>query len=444
MFDDFSDEPVYNVKAIAQQSGIMASTLRAWERRYGIPKPGRAGSGYRLYSSRDIAMIRWLKAQIDSGMSISQAVSLLHSMQQGGRRGNNVVVTATPAQSYANTATYSRDKQMHDQLMAAAVMLDEAGIEAVMSEAFSIHSAEDVCMNVIQPALISIGEQWHRGEVSINVEHFFSNLMRRKLLSLLDACAPPIRQTRIITGCAPEELHEMGILMISLFLRRRGYDVVYLGQSISLDRMEELLQSLRPQAILLSAGTLLAASRLVEVGEYLMQHGPSSIVLAYGGHIFNSLPELRFQIAGHPLSLTTLKAIDALEALFENPINNRANMQMRPREVREAAMALHSSRAALLSDMVEVSQRMLDRNLASDLSEHLLKVLEAAVRLNQPALLEMLSTWEWDTRLQTEMARLRNIVLSLEHAVRRHLNDYAVVLIPYMAALKKATTLDKD
>ena len=443
MFDDFNDEPVYNVKAIAHQSGIMASTLRAWERRYGIPKPGRAVSGYRLYSSRDIAMIRWLKAQIDLGMSISQAVSLLHSMQQGGQRGATPTAAA-PSHSHAISAAQPHDKVVHDQLMAAAALLNESSIEALLSEAFSIHSVEDVCINVIQPALSSIGEQWHRGEIGINVEHFFSNLMRRKLLSMLSACAPPSRQTRIVAGCAPGELHEMGILMISLFLRRRGYDVIYLGQSIGLDRLEELLQSLQPQALLLSAGTLLSASRLVEVGELLAQHGPHPVTLAYGGYIFNTLPDVRFQIAGHLLSLAPVSAVDALEAVFENPVNSRVNVQMRPREIRETALALHSSRAALLSDMVEVSQRMLDRNLASDLGEQLLKVLEAGIRLNQPELLEKLSTWEWDTRLRSDLPRMRNIIQGLEHAIRRHLPDYNAVLLPYLAALKIAVTLDKD
>ena len=36
-------------------------TLRAWERRYGIPSPERTSSSYRLFSDHDIASIRKLK-----------------------------------------------------------------------------------------------------------------------------------------------------------------------------------------------------------------------------------------------------------------------------------------------------------------------------------------------------------------------------------------------
>src|SRR5450432_103858 len=78
----FSDTPVFNTKAVVQQTGIAAPTLRAWERRYDLLSPERGNNDYRLYSERDLAVIRWLKARIDSGISISQAISLFHHMSQ--------------------------------------------------------------------------------------------------------------------------------------------------------------------------------------------------------------------------------------------------------------------------------------------------------------------------------------------------------------------------
>ncbi len=446
MFEDFNDDPVYTVKAIAQQLGIMASTLRAWERRYGVPKPDRTGSGYRLYSSRDIAVIRWLKTQIDSGMSISHAVGLLHALQHGPpRSATPTVIPVKAVQSQPNAVgTPSSETDLQRRLLAHAVLLDEGSVDAALNEAFSRYSIEHVCMSVIQPALVTIGERWHRGEIGINVEHFFSSLMRRKLYALLAACPAPIRHTRIIAGCAPEDLHEMGILMISLFLRRRGYDVVYLGQNISLERLEELFQSLRPNGLLLSAGTLRSAARLVDVGEFLAAHHLKSVVFAYGGPIFNALPDLRFQIPGYPLSLTTMKAINSLGELFENPNTAKVIAPTATRESRDMVITLQGSRIDLLSIVVEASKRMVERTHVSETAEHLLKVLEAGVRLNQPALLQNLSNWEWDNRLQNDLPRLHNIVLGVEHAVRRRLADRVDYLLPYLAALKRATTLDKD
>ena len=79
---DYSSTPLYNIKAVVQATGISSSTLRAWERRYQMVTPNRSDSGYRLYSDQDIAVIHWLKTQVESGMSISQAVSWLEQISE--------------------------------------------------------------------------------------------------------------------------------------------------------------------------------------------------------------------------------------------------------------------------------------------------------------------------------------------------------------------------
>ena len=53
---------------LARRTGMAEATLRAWERRYGILEPQRTESGYRLYSERDIAVIRWLKHKLAEGI----------------------------------------------------------------------------------------------------------------------------------------------------------------------------------------------------------------------------------------------------------------------------------------------------------------------------------------------------------------------------------------
>src|SRR3954471_8088044 len=72
-----STAPVFNTKAVARETGVPADTFRAWERRYGVPQPQRTAGGHRLYSDRDIAIIRWLRERTDEGVNISHAVLLL-------------------------------------------------------------------------------------------------------------------------------------------------------------------------------------------------------------------------------------------------------------------------------------------------------------------------------------------------------------------------------
>ena len=74
---ELDSQPIYNIKAVVEATGLTAATLRAWERRYGALTPGRTEGGYRLYSASDIATLQWLKQRVGEGLSISQAFALL-------------------------------------------------------------------------------------------------------------------------------------------------------------------------------------------------------------------------------------------------------------------------------------------------------------------------------------------------------------------------------
>ncbi|MDV7400978.1 MerR family transcriptional regulator, partial [Arthrospira platensis SPKY1] len=68
--------PSFNLKVVIQETGIKPHTLRAWERRYGLPQPERTPGGHRLYSQRDIDIVKWLIHRQEEGLTISRAVEL--------------------------------------------------------------------------------------------------------------------------------------------------------------------------------------------------------------------------------------------------------------------------------------------------------------------------------------------------------------------------------
>ena len=74
----------YNLKAVMHETGLAADTLRAWERRYGLPLPQRTRGGHRLYSERDIHVIKWLMRRQAEGLSISRAVGEWNKLISSG------------------------------------------------------------------------------------------------------------------------------------------------------------------------------------------------------------------------------------------------------------------------------------------------------------------------------------------------------------------------
>lgn len=67
----------YSIGEFAKLCGINATTLRAWQRRYGLLKPQRSDGGHRLYSDDDIQqalnILDWLK----KGVPVSKVKILL-------------------------------------------------------------------------------------------------------------------------------------------------------------------------------------------------------------------------------------------------------------------------------------------------------------------------------------------------------------------------------
>jgi DNA-binding transcriptional MerR regulator len=72
-----SSRPVYSIGAVAQMLGIPPATLRTWEDRYGLLVPERSPGGHRVYSRDQVEQLRFVKAQLDSGMSPADAHRLL-------------------------------------------------------------------------------------------------------------------------------------------------------------------------------------------------------------------------------------------------------------------------------------------------------------------------------------------------------------------------------
>lgn len=293
--------PVFNTKAVALETGVPADTFRAWERRYHVPQPQRTAGGHRLYSERDIAIIRWLRDRTEEGMNISQAVMLLMSA---------VVPVPMPTSTDARSGA-----QLMSELTMALTRFDVVRAECLFNEAFALYPFEDVLLSIVQPMMTEIGERWHRGEINIAIEHFATQFVRRKLSSLLNVFEHGVFRSTIVVGCAPGELHDLGALMIALFFVRRGWQVVYLGPQVPLPDLCDTLRMMNADAVCLSASTAESAMQLVEVARVLQAEFPH-IHFGYGGRIFNADPALIPLIPGSFLGPDAYAASDIMGRLL--------------------------------------------------------------------------------------------------------------------------------
>jgi len=285
-----SATPTYNLKVVINETGITADTLRAWERRYGLPKPERSPGGHRLYSQRDIEIVKWLMAKQHEGLSISRAVDLWNDLSASGEDPLPALVSeALPTTQISSISSANLDT-MRNQWLDACLTFNENIAEQVLNQAFALYPLDAVCIEVLQKGLVEIGDLWYRTNATVQQEHFASALAHRRLDALIAATPPPTRPETILIGCTVDEQHTFPPLLLTLLLRRRGFKVVYLGANVPNQRFQETLLSIKPNLIILSAQLLQTANGLRETAENLAASGAR---VAYGGRIF-SVHCLRF------------------------------------------------------------------------------------------------------------------------------------------------------
>ncbi|NIS82170.1 MAG: MerR family transcriptional regulator [Anaerolineales bacterium] len=278
-----------NMKAVVRETGLKAHTIRAWERRYGLPQPTRSSGGHRVYSQRDVEAIKWLVARREQGMQIHRAVELWRNLEAQGKDP----LFEEPYAISPPLIAGSELQILREHWVEACRVFDERKAEQILIRAFGLFPPETVCLDLILEGLAKIGEAWYAGEFTVQQEHFASELTVRRLEILIASTPPPSLPDRILVICAPGENHTISALMLTFLLRRRGCDALFMGANVPIDRFQEALSANKPRLVIATAQQLVTAASLLDMAHFMKQH---PIPLAFGGRIFNEVPQVRDSI----------------------------------------------------------------------------------------------------------------------------------------------------
>jgi len=447
------DMPLFNLKAVVTETGLKPDTLRAWERRYGLPTPTRTPSDHRLYSQNDIDLLHWLLARQSEGLSISRAVEMRQRMmREGNENGRNA--GAATGQALPSTAAAAMphmgngfppqavSPENDDILQAlrgrwvdACLRYDEQDAEHTLSEAFALFTPEMVCLQIIQRGLATIGEGWYRGRVTVQQEHFASSLALRRLEAILNATPPPTRAGRILIACPPGEEHTFVPLLLALLLRRRGWDTVYLGANVPLQYMETTIGATRPQLVVLTAQQLSTAAAIVDMGNVLLRE---RIPLAYGGVVFSRLPQLHALVPGHYLGDRLENATARIEGLMPTP--RAVAAQQVPTQAYRDALAHYVERQPRVEAAVWDAMRAsaIPTRMVTTANHHFGRMIEAALSLGNIDLIA--GDMEWLDGLLVNHAgmpreRTLEYLAAYLQAARTQLGAPGAPLIEWLATL---------
>jgi methanogenic corrinoid protein MtbC1 len=382
--------PLYNLSLVLNETGLKPDILRAWERRYDLPKPQRSAGGQRLYSRQDIETVKWLQARQAEGMRIKHATDLWKELVNTGQ---------DPIKEYKSGGTFLPDlppvqgmqlNALRHKWLEACLAFDRHRADDILNEAFALYPIERICVEIFQQGLSEIGERWYHGTVTVQQEHFVSAQVIRRLEALINATPDPIREHIIMIGCTPGEQHTYPSLFISLMLRRKGYKVIDLGADIPLDQLQQTIAAIQPDLVLMVAQQLTTAASILTVAYLLQGWG---VRFAYGGLIFNRIPSLRTRIPAHFLGEDLAGALTTIESLLaseQNPlvIQGIADSQQ------AMVTRYQESRPHIESAMFENMQKVgISREQIDNVNHYLGDRLSAALAFGDSALIEPDLEW---------------------------------------------------
>ena len=270
---------MYSIKEAASRSGVSIPTLRAWERRYGVVRPARTPSGYRLYDEGSIARLKHMRALVSSGWRPREAARRVIDAAEAGAIApeDDGRQPAGAAATDANEA-----ERLRQAFLRAALHYDAAALEAIMDDVFARGSFEWAMETVIFPALEGVGEAWESGELSVAAEHAASQAVFRRVALFYEASA---RTTTIeaVVGLPPAARHDLGALAFSVAARRVGVGVLFLGADVPLDSWLSVMRESGARYAVIAVPTAADVGAASQVVNALRSDGAGVACLAGGG-----------------------------------------------------------------------------------------------------------------------------------------------------------------
>jgi len=150
------------------------------------------------------------------------------------------------------------------------------------------HSFEDICEDVIRPAMHEIGDLWERGVIGVADEHLASSISET-VLALMGAIAkaPPDARPRALVCCTDGETHSIGPRMVAEAFAALDWSVQFLGASTPPDEVARIVAQRNVDVLALSttmASNLPAAAETIGL---VRKAAPSARIVvggqAYGG-----------------------------------------------------------------------------------------------------------------------------------------------------------------
>ncbi|MFE2646405.1 MerR family transcriptional regulator [Streptomyces nigra] len=251
---------------VARRLGVAPTTVRTWDRRYGLGPDAHTGGRHRRWTPADVARLERMCALTANGLPPAEAARLARE----GAPEDTARPTAGPpprraasARSRAGSGLRLGDVRQECKGVArAALRLDAPALDALLAAAIEEHGLVTAWTEVIMPTLQAVGRKWENsGDRYVEVEHFLS----WHVSGALRRSAPPVAADRpgavAVLACVPGESHTLPLEVLAAALSERGVPVRMFGGALPAGSLVAAVRRTGPAVVGLWAQSRSMASR---------------------------------------------------------------------------------------------------------------------------------------------------------------------------------------
>ena len=250
---------MHRIHRVSKLTGLSKDVIRVWERRYGLVQPTRGANRYRNYTDDDVALLRYVRNEMEKGHSIGQLASV-------GREELLIRMRATRAHTISEDKSYGR---LLNELLAALQPLKRTTFERKLNGSVAIIPFEEALLKILLPLQQQVGQLWHDGRLGIATEHYVTKQVQQKIFAAMNQLPVHQQGPKVVVACLSGQMHEIGAQTIAYRCGVRGCRVYYLGPNLPVDALVALCVEVRPDLTILSFPMMLHDREAQE-----FTHGP--------------------------------------------------------------------------------------------------------------------------------------------------------------------------
>ncbi|WP_018546095.1 MerR family transcriptional regulator [Streptomyces sp. LaPpAH-108] len=239
--------------ALARRLGVSPTTLRSWDRRYGIGPAARADGRHRRWAPDDVAVLEAMCRLTASGVPPAEAARAARDRAHANAPAvASSVARSAPRSRAAGALPLGDVRQECRGLARAAVRLDAPAVARQLDRAITEFGLTAAWQDVMAPALHAVGRKWaSSGDRYVEVEHLLSwhvsTALRHHTAPVGASVAP------VLLACVPDEQHTLPLEALNASLAQSAIPTRMFGAAVPADALGAAVRRLGPAAVVLWA-----------------------------------------------------------------------------------------------------------------------------------------------------------------------------------------------